>query len=368
MLVLILSKERKHEKFCIKCIGDYKLILKKTNYVELKILNMEMMNMIRFSIIMPVYNSSQFVEGILVDFSSHKYSDMELIAVDDGSTDDSYELCLKYSKNNPEIKVYSKKNGGPSSARNYGIKKASGRYITFIDSDDKIDFDILHQKFEQSSKRNLSLLITPFGGVKIDKLSKMSQEDVISHLILNEEINSPCNKIYLLEIINTNDIYFSEKLDLGEDLLFNMQYYFATQKLELDDKKYYTYIKHSNSLTTKFRKNKLNILLNLNDFLIKEYGNHSIQINKALNSIRIKNCYSYIVDSIVNCSIDECIYAIKQVRRKKIYRNVSNFKYKILRILLTYCPKILLIFFIKVAIFKRKKSNKKISISAVKEY
>ena len=92
----------------------------------------------RFSIIMPVYNVEKYVEKSIRSILNQTYKNFELIVVNDGTKDNSMEIIRKIQKEDSRVKVYSKKNGGVSSARNYGLKRATGVYVCFVDSDDNI--------------------------------------------------------------------------------------------------------------------------------------------------------------------------------------------------------------------------------------
>lgn len=93
---------------------------------------------IKISVVVPVYNVEQYLEKCLNSLVAQCFSDYEILIVDDGSVDKSNIICDQYEKKYPIIKVYHKKNGGLSSARNYGVDKAKGQYITFVDSDDYV--------------------------------------------------------------------------------------------------------------------------------------------------------------------------------------------------------------------------------------
>lgn len=92
----------------------------------------------KFSIIIPVYNASKYLESTIESIVSQDFTDYEIILVDDGSSDDSWKLCKQFSQKFKNIRCFTKENGGASSARNYGIDKAIGEYIVFVDSDDKL--------------------------------------------------------------------------------------------------------------------------------------------------------------------------------------------------------------------------------------
>ena len=103
--------------------------------------------MSKISIIVPVYNTEKYLSKCLNSLIKQTYKDIEIIVVNDGSKDKSLEIAKKFAKQDNRIKVFNKENGGLSSARNFGIEKASGEYIGFVDSDDYIKenmFEILY--------------------------------------------------------------------------------------------------------------------------------------------------------------------------------------------------------------------------------
>ena len=90
------------------------------------------------SIIVPIYNKEKYLEKCLDSILGQTYRDLEIILVDDGSTDNSLVICQHYAEKDPRIKIYHKPNGGVSSARNLGLEKSTGKYISFVDPDDFI--------------------------------------------------------------------------------------------------------------------------------------------------------------------------------------------------------------------------------------
>ena len=94
------------------------------------------------SVIVPVYNIKEYLDRCVRSIMNQTYQNLEILLVDDGSTDGSGELCEKLAKEDTRIRVFHKKNGGSSSARNLGIREAKGEYLGFIDSDDYIEPDM----------------------------------------------------------------------------------------------------------------------------------------------------------------------------------------------------------------------------------
>ena len=115
------------------------------------------MNKDKLSVIVPIFNGENKIENCLNSIRKQNYNNLEIIVIDDGSTDSTFEICNMIAKEDERVKVYYKENGGVSSARNTGIEKASGKYLMFIDGDDIIDSDFVNsfmQKKELIDRNN----------------------------------------------------------------------------------------------------------------------------------------------------------------------------------------------------------------------
>ena len=107
----------------------------------------------QISIVVPVYNVEQYLEKCVNSIINQTYKNLEIILVDDGATDSSGNMCDELAKSDNRIKVYHKENGGLSDARNYGVERATGEYIGFVDSDDYIDSEMYEKLYEAIKKR-----------------------------------------------------------------------------------------------------------------------------------------------------------------------------------------------------------------------
>lgn len=226
------------------------------------------------SIIVPVYNCEENLERCVKSILNQSEKDIELILVDDGSTDTSPQICDKFAKENSNVKVIHQENGGVSKARNAGIEAAQGEYLQFVDSDDYLDSKMCKTMKEIIEKDQSELVITGFHHWYIGKdVIKCPSEKLTSptemktfgtaFLELYEQgfLNMPWNKLYKKEKIKE---HFPENLSLGEDLLFNLNYLkqlktsetisFATAPL-------YNYIQErgKTNLSAQKRQNKLQI-------------------------------------------------------------------------------------------------------------
>lgn len=220
------------------------------------------------SVIIPIYNGENTLEKCIYSILNSKYSNLEIILVNDGSTDNSGELCDNLAKKDFRISVYHLKNGGVSHARNIGISHAKGKYYTFIDCDDYVTENYFFDLYNdiKCNKSDLSVgSIANVYGTKITyvyaeecviDLSVKSDESRIRFLELNQTylLYGPVNKLYIADYINDNNIRFPENMSYGEDLMFNLTYMHYCNIISCSKKPIY-YYDHSNesSLSQKYR-------------------------------------------------------------------------------------------------------------------
>ncbi len=197
------------------------------------------MNTPYFSIIIPVYNVEKYLPQCLNSILEQSFKDYELILVNDGSKDNSLDICQDYMKRDGRITLINQKNEGPSSARNKGLNSAKGKYIMFIDSDDWIEPNTLHILYKYSSN-NCPLI---YFGFRVqfgnnDQIAyihgfRHSQNrneyyDIIYHTMENSMHNFiygfTCNKIFRKDIIERKNIRFDLKLRIKEDEVFTNQF------------------------------------------------------------------------------------------------------------------------------------------------
>lgn len=185
------------------------------------------------SIIVPVYNAEKTLERCIISLIGQTYKKIEIILVNDGSKDDSLKICRRFEAADVRIRVIDKPNGGVSSARNAGLNTAQGEFVMFCDSDDWVEPDwcecllrnynhdslIMCEYSETTSLNSTPRSQVPFALTTFDKIKK-------SNFIYYREngIGSPTTKIFCRDIIENNQIRFHEKLFLGEDLIFNLDY------------------------------------------------------------------------------------------------------------------------------------------------
>lgn len=311
--------------------------------------------MAKVSVIVPVYNSEKYLSRCVDSILNQTYSDFELILINDGSKDRSLDIIKKYEILDSRIKVVDNENNGVSKTRNIGITLAKGEYIQFVDSDDFIDKDMLNYEVDMIEANKADLVMT---GLFLDIESKnnidtsiqtfetnisIGKKEVADNVIkrLNGTyINSPVNKLYKKEIIIENSILMNEGMDLGEDLIFNLDYMKHCKSIVFSEKSFYHYcMKNEENLTSKFRKDKLDImemLYNKCREFLRDSNSEGYLVNE-LNSIFIKWMYYCFIDINSNgCKFtfkEKYEYIKYSIKKYKCIINNSNSKSFLLRVL-----------------------------------
>lgn len=151
------------------------------------------------SIIVPIYNVEKYLEKCIKSLVDQRYRNLEIILVDDGSTDSCVEICEKWKGLDNRIKVYHKKNGGLSDARNFGLKQATGQYIAFVDSDDYVEEDAYERAIEGLKKNNAQIFIMGRAYLYGNK-KEIKQKKNIKFLMNNEEALDKMNLLKYYDV------------------------------------------------------------------------------------------------------------------------------------------------------------------------
>jgi glycosyltransferase involved in cell wall biosynthesis len=214
----------------------------------------------KVSIIVPVYNAEKHLRLCIDSVINQTLQEIEIIIINDGSTDNSKEIILDYVKKDNRIIFIDSANEGVSSARNKGIEKASGQYIGFVDADDYLDSDIYQKLFYNAEKNNASLAICNAfviaEEVEPKKRLQLKNESLLvsdkAGLVLDflafKYDNANWNKIYAASIIKENHLQFHKNLSIWEDLLFNLQFIAFVNKIVILNESLYYYRLHAASV------------------------------------------------------------------------------------------------------------------------
>ncbi len=212
--------------------------------------------MVKVSVIVPVYNVYDYLEKCLDSLVNQTLKDIEIIVVNDGSPDNSEQIIDIYKKKYKCIKAYKKENGGLSDARNYGIKRAQGEYIAFIDSDDYVDTSMLEKMYQKAKKDNLDIVVCdvynvyePSKLVSIKSNKHYSTDEVKNYLISQP---MACNRLYNKKVFDKlsfkKGIYY-------EDLELTPKIVNYTKRIGFVEEELYYYLQRSGSI---MRQNEFN--------------------------------------------------------------------------------------------------------------
>lgn len=224
------------------------------------------------SIVIPVYNVQAYLGECIDSVLNQSKEAYEIILVDDGSTDQSGDICDDYSRKYKQIRTIHKKNEGLGFARNTGLENVTSDYVIFIDSDDYIDSDFLEEMQHIVDKGTYDTVKTGYRRVTLEGkcISNLGttaeyfedsdvKEKLLPRMIgsapgTNDSIPmSACGTLYSIKIINQYSIRFvSERKWISEDMSFNIEYFSHAQKCAIDKYIGYNYRANNNSLTTKY--------------------------------------------------------------------------------------------------------------------
>ena len=225
------------------------------------------MNMPGVSIIVPIYNSEKTLKRCIDSLLDQSYSDLELILIDDGSEDDSFGICRQYAEADARIHVLHQDNAGVASARNAGIELAAGEYLLFCDSDDYASPDWCEKLLQGGVRAKEDAWVVSnaykvsFSGEckAIDDLQHHPKSDTYCDIYLKYLSPYLWNKIYNAEIIRQNNIRFRPDVELGEDAVFNTEYYRFCSSVTYIPEPLYYYCDNADSAMQKYRPDKFEL-------------------------------------------------------------------------------------------------------------
>lgn len=200
------------------------------------------------SVIVPVYNIKNYVEDCLNSICAQSYDNLEIIVVDDGSTDGSDKICDFLETKDKRIKVFHKKNEGLSEARNFGIEKAKGEILAFVDGDDQILKNFIERMYAGMIDKKVEIVICGYNDVAPKGRSMTGEEATAQLLIKQENIDIiACNKIYKKSLFSENNIKYPTG-DKHEDSLTTYKLMAAAKRVLYIPESLYVYVKREGSI------------------------------------------------------------------------------------------------------------------------
>lgn len=266
------------------------------------------MNNVLLSVIVPVYNVEQYLSKCLDSLINQTIEDIEIICVNDGSTDNSLEILTNYAQKDKRIKVLNQTNKGQSAARNLAISTAAGEYLGFVDSDDWVDLDFFEKLYNAAKKYDADIACAGFKRCgKIKKTVRKSFKEEKIYTDINDKLrldkipdhNYIWNKIYKREkwdFVFTEGRYF-------EDIAILIKILYKLKTLVTVPQTYYNYRKNPHSTVTlktpkhksdlKWAKNELNSFANEHEIILPSYKSFKTREIIRFFGITILKIYHY---------------------------------------------------------------------------
>ncbi|MBK2255832.1 glycosyltransferase family 2 protein [Francisella philomiragia] len=291
--------------------------------------------MILVSVIIPIYNVEQFLSRCLDSVINQTYKNLEIILVNDGSSDNSLEICEDYAKKDNRIKIVNKNNGGLSSARNAGLDICKGKYISFIDSDDWVSLDYIDILYENIVDNEADISIVDFitktdsnNNSNIENKNQINcylQPEILQKSLFYELPSIACAKLYKSELFKhnrfTDGIIFED-----EDIMYKL--FAASKKVVVSKYIAYFYFQREQSIMA-VRRKKDNISLTSDSWMFIFRNKEKFLKN------RINIGYQYYINISVFMASYYCqcfFYSLFDHRfirqRKKIRKFIQEFLYK----------------------------------------
>lgn len=290
------------------------------------------MNKCKLSIIVPVYGVEKYIDKCLNSLVKQSLKEIEVIVVNDGTKDNSQKIIDKYVKKYPDkIKSYIKENGGQGSARNYGLKKATGEYIGYVDSDDFVEKDMYKKLYNKAKENNYDIVVCGNYNVSEDYQNKNIDTFINNYNTDLEKIffgkMAVWNKIYKRDILIKNKLEFKEKV-WYEDLAFSLKAIMNSNTFAFIDEPLYDYlIREGSTMNNSNVQRNLEILDAFNDILSYIKHNKKEEYFSKIEFLAIDHIYISAIVRVLKADADD------KVKRKTInklidYMNTSFPNYK----------------------------------------
>lgn len=288
----------------------------------------------KISVIVPVYNTDKYLSDCIERILKQSYTNFEIILVDDGSTDSSKEICELYAQKDSRIMCIHKSNEGVSTARNEGIKHATGDYIVFIDSDDLIKRNLLeelsviceadfsmcgYELYDDMLHTVTKQYICPKLSGPINTLANKIDNYISPPFLLG-----PCFKLFKKEIITKNKIQFPPEMSYGEDAVFVLNYLSHCKNVEIIEYIGYSYRKHGKkTLSTSFFQEKIDINHKINNLIVKLLKQERIPDEKIerIVSDRLLECFVSYTKELVNVNLPNKKKRVIFYEKYDVYKN-----------------------------------------------
>lgn len=319
------------------------------------------MNEIKISVIIPVYNTSKYLVRCLESIVNQSLKEIEIICVNDGSTDNSLEILKEFQKQDERIIIINKKNEGASKARNAALKAAQGKYCLNIDSDDWIEQGYFKALYERAEKDNLDITIS---NIIFDYLENSQNNYILTDLNIsdekiisgNEYINIflkdnfygyTWNKLIKTKLYKENDIIYNEKIFMMEDVEVILRLSKHAQKIGKINRDFYHYIQHQSNGCQNISLKRLIDIKECFDSILKYFKNDSKKILKIKNRKSL-TLIKYLKNSYILKKFIEYQEIQKEVLKENKKFPFLKFEYGKIKLDIIYCNILKLFPYIKI--------------------
>ncbi len=298
------------------------------------------------TIIVPVYNVERYINECVDSLIKQTYKNIEIILVDDGSKDKSGAICDNYAVTDTRIKVIHKQNEGLGFARNTGLKAAQGKFVTFIDSDDKADDDLVENLVNKIYETNGDTCIGGFKRISENGIVSFEErydetvfegKDVYDKLFARMLGSAPdkhdairmsvWNVMYSMDIIRKHNIEFpSERVFISEDIIWDSEYYKYAKKAIVISSSAYNYRITPGSLTQKYKPDMLEKICVLYNEMCNRLSGDKTKITRLQRQffVNLKTCIKQENSSVSHKSNIEIKTAMKEIVNSCVVHTVSG--------------------------------------------
>lgn len=319
------------------------------------------MDEIKISIIVPVYNTSKFLEKCMRSIMEQNFKEIEIICVNDGSTDNSLEILKKLQKEDNRIIIIDKKNEGVSKARNTALKIAKGKYCLNIDSDDYIKQGYFKALYERAEKDNLDITLSNIIFDYLDKSQKnyilndlkISDTKVITgneyiNIFLKENFNGfTWNKLIKTELYKKDNIIYNEKIFMMEDVEVVLRLSKHTEKIGKINSAFYHYIQHQSNGCLNISIKRLKDIEECFNSLLEYFKNDNEKIFKLKNRKSL-TLIEYLRNSFTLSKFREYQEIQERILKENKELPLLKFEYKKIKLGIIYCNVLKLFPYVKV--------------------
>ncbi len=248
----------------------------------------------RVSVVVPVYNVAPWLDRCVASLAGQSFADIEILLVDDGSTDGSGRICDQWATRDPRVRAIHTANAGVSAARNRGLREATGKFLAFVDSDDWVDPELIATlvdgmagevdwaacclgRVDAAGTVGQAFTLGVSGGFDCARLS----EDFLEKTLTSFWLFQPVCKLYRLDLIRDHGMSFDTDMSFGEDFAFNLAYLRHARRVQMIDRVLYFYRILPGGLSSSFNERKAVSFCRAKDLLLGFVRERGLFVNRV---------------------------------------------------------------------------------------